>query len=180
MRRCRPATPTSSTRSTAAPNTRAVSAASAATGPSEVPAASTATVPRPGGSGPTATAVPSTVTSSCARRSASTVSARRAGDEHRAVAGRAQRLDDLEHLRGRLAGAVDDLGVAGAQGAVHVDQRVRQLVVGRGRELVERVGGVEAAVGDGLEQLLRLGRSTAASVRRVPRVLVGPAPRAAH
>jgi hypothetical protein len=40
---------------------------------------------------------------------------------------------------------------------VHVDQRVRELVVRRRRELVERVGRVEAPVGDGLEQLLRLG-----------------------
>src|SRR6478609_42637 len=45
--RCRPATPTSSIRVTPAPWTAAVSAASAATGASEVPALITATRPRP-------------------------------------------------------------------------------------------------------------------------------------
>ena len=55
--RCRPATPTSSIRSTPAPCTATVSAASAATGASEVPALITATRPRavrdrPQGRGP--------------------------------------------------------------------------------------------------------------------------------
>src|SRR6478672_6337018 len=54
--RCRPATPTSSIRSTPEPCTRTVSAASAATGASDVPALTTATVPRAVGSGPRVTA----------------------------------------------------------------------------------------------------------------------------
>ena len=48
-----PATPTSVTRVTPAPLTRAVNAASAATGPSDVPAATTQTVPHSTGSGRT-------------------------------------------------------------------------------------------------------------------------------
>src|SRR6476646_1714865 len=54
--RCRPATPTSSIRSTLEPCTRTVSAASAATGASDVPALTTATVPRAVGIGPRVTA----------------------------------------------------------------------------------------------------------------------------
>lgn len=65
-KRCSPDTPTSVTTWTPAPNTRAVSAASAATGASEVPADTTVTRPREAGSGPrvAARAVSSNATSS--------------------------------------------------------------------------------------------------------------------
>ena len=88
--------------------------------------------------------------------------------EHRPVALRAERLDHLEHLRRRLARPVDDLGVARAQRPVHVDERVRQLVVRRGRQLVERVGRVQAALGDGLEERLRPVPVHGRSVRGSP------------
>ena len=60
------------------------------------------------------------------------------GHEH-PVAGLPQRRRRCRAPAGRLARGVDDLGVAGAQCAVGVDERVGEVVVGRGGEAVERV-----------------------------------------
>ena len=122
--RCRPATPTSSIRSTAAPCTRTVSAASAATGASEVPALTIATVPRGSGSGPsvTARATRSVAASGSARATTSRASGIEAGGQDGAVGvPLVQGAQDRDHLVGRLAGAVDDLGITGPGGAVEVD-----------------------------------------------------------
>ena len=62
----------------------------------------------------------------------------------------------VQHLLDALAGGVDDLGVAGPDGPVGVDQGVRQLVVRRDGDRLEGLRGGGAPRGDGLQQLLRL------------------------
>jgi hypothetical protein len=75
---------------------------------------------------------------------------RRAGDEDRTAA--AEPGDDVEDLTGGLAGAVDDLGVAGPQRAVGVDERVGELFVRGDREPVDGVGGRQLSRGHGVEE----------------------------
>ena len=104
-----------------------MSAASAATGASEVPADTTATVPRGTGSGPrvTARATSSTTASGSASSTASTRLVGEPGGQHGPVRVRGvQGAEDLDDLLRGLAGAVHDLGVAGAGRAVGVEPRV--------------------------------------------------------
>ena len=116
---------------TPAPYTRAVSAASAATGASEVPADTTVTRPRAVGSGPTVThrATGSRTASGTAASTASEAcSVSRVASTARSGCAVVQRAEDLDDLLGGLAGAVDHLGVTGARGAVGVEAGVPQVV----------------------------------------------------
>ncbi len=118
-------------RDTPAPWTRAVTAASAATGPSLVPAATTQTRPRGSGSGPIQAqrATSSTVAPSpySARMAATASSASRVGERHVVRVGRAQRGQQGHHLGRCLARSVDDLGIAGPARAVGVQPRESQI-----------------------------------------------------
>ena len=114
-----PATPTSVTRVTAAPLTRAVNAASAATGPSDVPAATTHTVPHAAGSGPTATHPGLVVRGHVVERRPQRRDQlrRRPGHQRRPLRMRVpQRPHDRDGLLDGLAGAVHDLRVPGPPG----------------------------------------------------------------
>ncbi len=119
-----PATPTSETWRAAEPYTRAVSAASAATGASLVPAETTTTWPCATGSGPSVTAR-ATGCDDGVRVGGHDGVERRLGEpgrEHGAVRVReVEAAEDLDDLLRSLALAVDDLRVTGAGGAVGVE-----------------------------------------------------------
>ena len=141
--RCSPATPTSSMRSTPAPWTATVSAASAATGASEVPALITATSPRRDRQRTQGHGARHLVDDGVGQLGADEV--RRLGGEPGREHGPfgvplVQRAEDPDDLLGRLAGAVDDLRVAGSRRPVDVDPGVAE--VGGAR-----VGGVAGGVG---------------------------------
>ena len=140
--RCSPATPTSSTRATPAPKTAAVSAASAATGPSEVPAATHAHGARRGPAA--ARRRPCGPTASTARPGArppraadAVLGVSRVASTARSGCAACSVREQVDGLLGCLARAVDDLGVAGPLGAVGVHPReaeVGETRVGRGHE----------------------------------------------
>ena len=92
---------------------------------------------------------------------------RRPGDERRHGRPR-QPPDDVEHLAGGLAGAVHDLGVAGAQRPVRVDGAGELLVRRSARSSRSARSAVGRTGGDGVEQRRARSRST--------RRAYGPAP----
>ena len=137
-----PATPTSYSRSTRLPASRAVKSASSATGRSLVPAATTRICPRP----------LSTIGRLLDDQRARLPLVARVGHQPQHLvdggigdarrqhvgAGRGQLGHDATDLRRRLAQAEDHLGKAGAQVAMVVDAREAEIFVRQVGQLVQR------------------------------------------
>ncbi len=202
--RCSPATPTSLMRTTGAPSHSATSAASSATGRSLVPAQTTA-IGAAAGRGPGSPSVTSRASSWTVTAGSNSRTRRRLrgidASRERPTTTRRELAEGGGDLLGGLAGAVDQLGHAGAQLAVVIDHggpdRVRDLGVrqradlagglggrdGAGTNLVEEAEQLRAVHGGFLPHFLRrvirtasIARSVAAttSTSRGPKVRLSP------